>query len=129
MEKRKTERVATTAERLQEAMQAAGKKPVDLVKETGIDRGAISRYIAGKYEPKQTAVAKLAVALDVSEMWLFGYDVPKARTLEQKKNDQLSQLVVRMRRDPVFYNIVEMLDQVPADQLENIGGLVAGLLK
>jgi transcriptional regulator with XRE-family HTH domain len=129
MSMQKNERVATTAERLQEAMQAAGKKQVDLVRETGLERGAVSRYVAGKYEPKQTAVAKLAVALNVSEMWLFGYDVPKARTLEQKKNDQLAQLIVRMRRDPAFYNIVEMLDQVPADQLENLGGLIAGLLK
>jgi transcriptional regulator with XRE-family HTH domain len=129
MSMQKNERVATTAERLQEAMQAAGKKQVDLVRETGLERGAVSRYVAGKYEPKQTAVAKLAVALNVSEMWLFGYDVPKARTLEQKKNDQLAQLIVRMRRDPAFFNIVEMLDQVPADQLENLGGLIAGLLK
>ena len=129
MEKRKTERVATTAERLREAMEAAGKKPIDLVNITGIDRGAISRYLAGKYEPKQTAVTKLALALDVSEMWLFGYDVQKTRTLEQKKNDQLAQLIVRMKRDPAFYNIVEMLDQVPAGQLEHLGGLIAGLLK
>jgi transcriptional regulator with XRE-family HTH domain len=129
MSMQKNERVATTAERLQEAMQAAGKKQVDLVRETGLERGAVSRYVAGKYEPKQTAVAKLALALNVSEMWLFGYDVPKARTLEQKKNDQLAQLIVRMRRDPAFFNIVEMLDQVPADQLENLGGLIAGLLK
>lgn len=129
MEKRKTERVATTAERLREAMEAAGKKPIDLVNITGIDRGAISRYLAGKYEPKQTAVTKLALALDVSEMWLFGYDVPKTRTLEQKKNDQLAKLIVRLRQDPAFYNVVEKLDQVPAEQLENLGGLVAGLLK
>jgi transcriptional regulator with XRE-family HTH domain len=129
MDKQKNGRVATTAERLREARQDAGKKQVDLVNETGIERGAISRYLAGKYEPKQTAVTKLAKVLNVSEMWLFGYDVPKGRTLEQKKNDQLAQLIVRMRRDPAFYNIVEMLDQVPADQLENLGGLIAGLLK
>ena len=40
-------------------------KQVDFVRETGLERGAISRYVAGKYEPKQTAVAKLAVALNV----------------------------------------------------------------
>lgn len=129
MEIKKTERVATTAERLQEAMRDTGKKQVDLMNETGIERGAISRYVSGKYEPKQTAVTKLAIALNVSEMWLFGYDVPKTRTLAQKKNDQLAQLVVRMRQDSAFYNIVEMLDQVPADQLDNLSGLIAGLLK
>lgn len=129
MEEKKSSRKATTAERIREAMQDAGKKQVDLVRMTGLDKGAVSSYLAGKYEPKQTAIAKMAVALNVSEMWLWGYDVPKARTLEQKKNDQLAQLIVRMRRDPAFYNIVEMLDQVPPEQLENLGGLVAGLLK
>lgn len=124
-----SKRVTTTAERMREAMQEAGKKQVDLVRETGLERGAISRYLSGAYEPKQTAVSKLAIALNVSEMWLWGYDVPKGRTLEQKKTDQLAKLIGRMRRDPAFYNIVEMLDQVPADQLENLGGLVAGLLK
>lgn len=125
----KSKRIATTAERLQEAIQAAGKKPIDLVKASGIDRGAISRYLAGKYEPKQTAINKLAIALNVSEMWLWGYDVPMQRTIEQKKNDQLTQLIVRLRRDPAFYSIVCNLDQVTPEQLENIGGLVAGLLK
>jgi transcriptional regulator with XRE-family HTH domain len=125
----KSKRNATTAERLREAMQAAGKKQVDLVKETGIERGAISRYLAGKYEPKQAAINKLAVALNVSEMWLWGYDVPMQRTIEQKKNDKLSELVVRLRRDPAFYNIVENLDRLAPEQLENLGGLVAGLLK
>lgn len=129
MAESKSSRKATTAERIREAMQDAGKKQVDLVRMTGLDKGAVSSYLAGKYEPKQTAIAKMAVALNVSEMWLWGYDVPKARTLEQKKNDQLAQLIVRMRRDPAFYNIVEMLDQVPPEQLENLGGLVAGLLK
>lgn len=129
MENNKTERVATTAERLREAMAAAGMKQVDLVRETGIERGAISRYLAGKYEPKQTAATKLAMVLGVSEMWLFGYDVPKSRTLEQKKNDQLAKLIVRMRQDPAFFDVVEKLDQVPAEQLENLGGLIAGLLK
>lgn len=129
MEEKKSSRKATTAERIREAMQDAGKKQVDLVRMTGLDKGAVSSYLAGKYEPKQTAISKMAVALNVSEMWLWGYDVPKARTLEQKKNDQLAQLIVRMRRDPAFYNIVEMLDRVPPEQLENLGGLVAGLLK
>lgn len=127
MSENKNERIASTAERLKEAMTAAGKKQVDLVKETGLERGAISRYLSGQYEPKQAAVNKLAVALNVSEMWLWGYDVPKARTLEQKKNDQLSELIVRMRRDSLFFSIVENLDRVPPEQLENLAGLVAGL--
>lgn len=77
-------RIASTAVRLREAMEEAGKKQVDLMRETGLNRGTISRYLSGEYEPKQNAVQKLAVALDVSEVWLWGYDVPKERKKEEK---------------------------------------------
>lgn len=121
--------VATTSERLREAMRDANKKQIEVANETGLSHSSISRYLSGQMEPKSKAINKLAVVLDVSEMWLWGYDVPRSRTPEQKKTDQLAKLVGRMRREPGFYNIVEMLDQVPADQLDNLGGLIAGLLK
>lgn len=129
MEEKKSSRKATTAERILEAMQDAKKKQVDLVRETGIERSAISRYLKGEYEPKQAAVNKLAKALNVSEMWLWGYDVPKTRTPENIKNDQLTQLIVRMRQDQKFFDLVEKLDLVPPEQLETLTALVAGLLK
>lgn len=125
----KSKRKATTAERLREAMQAADKKQVDLVRETGIERGAISRYLAGKYEPKQAAINKLAVALNVSEMWLWGYDVPMQRTPEQKKNDALVGIVQQLRRDPDFLDVVQVLAELPADQYASIKQLLATLRK
>ena len=49
--------VATTAERLREAMSEAGKKQIDLANETGLPKSAISRYLSGEYEPKQKAIS------------------------------------------------------------------------
>ena len=71
------ERVDTIARRLALAMEKSGKRQTDIAKETGIDKGALSRYLKGTYEPKQDAIYKLASALDVSEMWLMGYDFPE----------------------------------------------------
>ena len=102
----------STATRLKKAMDAAGTKQADLVRETGLDRGSISSYLSGKYEPKQKAIFKLAKALDVSENWLMGYDVPMERSPESKKNDQLAKLIVRLRTDENFYNMVVALDSV-----------------
>lgn len=76
-------RIDTTANRIREAMECAGKRQADIVRETGIDKGALSHYLKGKYEPKQDVVYKLAVALNVSEMWLWGYDCPKERPPEK----------------------------------------------
>ena len=110
------ERVALTKDRLKEAMQAVGKKQADLVRETGLNRGTISRYLSGEVEPRMDAAHKLAAALGVSEMWLGGYDVPRARTQSAIKNDQLAELVVRMRRDPEFFEAVSKLANLkPAD--------------
>jgi transcriptional regulator with XRE-family HTH domain len=123
------ERVATTSERLQEAMRVAGKKQVDLVRETGLERGAVSRYVAGKYEPKQTAINKLAVALNVSEMWLWGYDVPMSRTQEQKKTDAIADAVVRMRKDPEFFEVVSLLAELPPEEYASVKTLLTALSK
>ena len=95
--------------RLRKAMDARGKKQADLMRETGLDRGAISSYLSGKYEPKQKAIYKLSQALDVSEAWLLGYEVPMERSLESKKNAQLAKLIVRLRSDEGFYNTVVTL--------------------
>lgn len=104
----------TTANRLRIAMNNIGKKQIDLVRETGIDKGAMSHYLKGKYEPKQDTIYKLAKALDVSEMWLWGYDCEMKRTVEQKNNDAMSDIIIRMRTDEDFFeaiNIMYMLDE------------------
>lgn len=52
-----------------------------------LDNGALSSYISGKYEPKQTNIYKIAKALDVNEAWLMGHDVP----MERKSKDSAYQ--------------------------------------
>lgn len=118
---------ATIAQRLREALTAAEKKQADLVRETGLDRGAVSSYLSGKYEPKQKAIYKMAQALDVSESWLLGFDVPMQRTTDQKKNDQLAKLIVKMRSDVEFYNLVVALAELDEKQYRGIKDLVAAL--
>lgn len=115
-----TRRTATTAERMLQAMAEAQKKQADLVRETGLNKGTISRYLSSEVEPRRDAVNKLAIALDVSEMWLYGYDVPKARTAEQKKNDEIVGLVAQLRKDPEFFNVVSDLAELPAGEYASI---------
>jgi transcriptional regulator with XRE-family HTH domain len=116
---------ATISQRLREALAAAGKKQADLVRETGLDRGSISSYLSGKYEPKQKAIYKMAQALDVSEAWLLGYNVPMARTPESKKNDQLAKLIVKLRTDADFYETVVSLAELNESQYRGIKQLIA----
>lgn len=75
-------RSSTTSQRLIEAMATAQMKQADLARATGLSKGGISNYVMGRYEPKSDIVSKLAKALNCSEMWLMGYDVPKERQKE-----------------------------------------------
>lgn len=80
-------RISTTPERLRLALSNANMKQVELSYKTGLDKGSISCYLSGKYEPKSDAINKMAIALNVNEMWLWGYDVPMER--EKKTPDKI----------------------------------------
>ena len=118
-------RVATLATRLKEALQLTGMKQADLVRLTGLDKGSINHYLKGKYEPKSHAIRKLAIALNVSEMWLWGYDVPIERTAFQKKNEKLLAVITRLRTDDDFFDLVETLSQLELEQYDSIKQLIA----
>lgn len=70
--------------RLYEAMTRAGLRQVDLEKKTGINRSSLSRYLSGDYEPNGDRLHRLAVALDVSEAYLLGYDIAPDREPEEE---------------------------------------------
>ena len=80
---------STTSIRLQEIMKKKDIKQADLARLTGVSRGAVSNYVLGRYEPKSDIINKFAKALNCSEMWLWGYDVPAERQ-EAYPNDELS---------------------------------------
>lgn len=121
-------RIESTANRIRSAMNLANKKQADIVRETGIDKGALSSYLKGKYEPKQDVIHKLAKALDVSEMWLWGYDCPMKRLETQKKNDALTDIVVRLRTDGKFASAVEGLNKLDEVQLASVMQVVSAFL-
>lgn len=123
------ERIALTKDRLNEAMKRAGKKQADLVRDTGLNRGTISRYLSGEVEPRQDAAYKLALALNVSETWLWGYDVPMERSDVQKKNDDLVKIIAQMRKDPKFFDIVSKLAELPVEQYDSLTTIISALGK
>ena len=120
---------AQLRDRLQDAMQMRGLRAIDLVDRTGIPKNTLSYYLSGKTEPKADRIYSLAAALDVNEAWLLGYDVPISRNPGQKKNDQLAQLVARMRNDDLFLQAVTDLAGLDAAQLQTVTQLLDALRK
>jgi transcriptional regulator with XRE-family HTH domain len=70
-------KVASLAERLTEAVSIRKIRPIDLSRATGIEKATVSSYMTGKRDnPRNDKVFAMAEALNVSEHWLMGYDVP-----------------------------------------------------
>ena len=110
-------RSSTTSQRLREAMDAAKMKQADLARATGLSKGGISNYVMGRYEPKSDIISKLAIALNCSEMWLMGYDVPKER--RQKSPDQTiltegEQMLLKLFRQIPEENRAMVLEMIRA---------------
>lgn len=122
-------RVSDFKNRLREALNARDMKARDLSKKTEIPEGAISYYLSGKSQPKGDRLHTLCVALNVSEAWILGYDIPMERTAEQRQNDDLIKIIAQMKKDPKFFNIVSKLAELPEKQYDSLTTIISALGK
>lgn len=125
--KQSNERIDSLKNRLRAALSARNMKAADLCERTGIPKGAVSYYMAGKSQPKADRVHLMSTALGVSEAWLMGFDVPMERTEAQKKNDDLVQVIAKLRKDPDFFEVVSILASLKPDDYASIKQLVSAL--
>lgn len=63
----------TFSTRLNTSIEIKGCKQIDIVNNTGITKGALSSYLAGRYKPKNKMLKLLADYLEVNKEWLDGY--------------------------------------------------------
>lgn len=73
------EKTETCGKRIEKALIIRKMKQADLCKLAHIPKSSLSLYLRGAYEPKKDRLYEMAVVLNVSEMWLMGYDVPMER--------------------------------------------------
>ena len=133
-------KTSSTSERLKEIMHIRQLKQADLARATGLAKGGISNYITGRYEPKSDVISKLAKALNCSEMWLWGYDVPMERqglkNIPSDKNElsegekmwlELYHRVSDETRD-VLINMMESFDKASPETQQILLGMIRGAL-
>jgi transcriptional regulator with XRE-family HTH domain len=78
----------STADRLKIIMNERNLKQVDILNlsipicakyDIKMNKSDISQYVSGKVEPSQEKLVVLGLALNVTEAWLMGFDVPMER--------------------------------------------------
>lgn len=80
----------TTAQRLKAIMDLRNLRQVDILNAAKpfcenygikLERNDLSQYVSGKVVPGQDKLTILGLALNVSEAWLMGFDVPIERNI------------------------------------------------
>lgn len=117
----------TTAQRLEQVMKSRSMRQVDILnaaqpycKKYGVKLGKndLSQYVSGKVEPGQDKLTILGLALNVSEAWLMGYDVPAEREIPPtatmsdgriKEYVQLFELLSDEQKDIIIHAIKGIL--------------------
>lgn len=103
--------------RIAEALSIRGWKQVDLVERTGIAKASINGWVKQNWQPKQKSLMKMAKVLDVSEMWLAGYDVPMERPTEQKKADEFITEIHQLKDNAQLRRLLTYASKLTPDQL------------
>lgn len=101
----------STAIRLKLLMKKRNLRQVDILEKSKpfcekygvkLGRNDLSQYVNGKVEPGQEKLTILGLALNVSEAWLMGFDVP----IERRSNDDLTE------KSPKILQYYEMLNVI-----------------
>ena len=71
------------SERLLYVMKLKNIRQRDIANGANVSKSLISQYISGKFKPKTDKLYKIAETLNVSPMWLAGYDVPMSNKKEE----------------------------------------------
>lgn len=116
-------------ERLKQCLEIRGITQSQLAIRANIDKGQLSSYISGKYKPRQNNIDALAKALNVSEAWLMGFDVPMERQPDpvpapaplpadqQQLNDLYTQLDSSNKKKVIIYTQNLLSTQRMEDEL------------
>lgn len=99
--------------RLKYAMKYRNIKQADLADKIGCSKSLITRYIKGQTNAKQGNLKLLSEALQVSPVWLMGYDVP----MTNKTKSTLSEV------------IKSIVDSLSDEQLEKLKIIIDTMFK
>lgn len=107
--------------RLSEVISSSGLSYADLEKKTNIAKSSIQRYATGKTKKIPIdAVKSIADATGSSAAWIMGWTDGET----QKKNDIITDIILRLRSDDNFMEVVKDLYNSTDEQINAIKSLL-----
>lgn len=100
--------VDSFVDRFNTALKKRGIRPTELADKTKLSRSTISHYMSGYTQPKSDKLFILSKALNVSEQWLMGFDVPMERNTKKDIDIDLTGKTITTQ---IAYVIKKLLDE------------------
>lgn len=98
----------------------------DLAERMGYkNHSVIARIESGKIDINQTRLDQFASVLGLSHAYLLGLITEE----QSNQNDRLAQLILKMRKDPEFFEAVSDMADLSASDFGNVRGLLSALGK
>lgn len=128
-------KISNTSCRLKQLMRERNLRQVDILAlakpycekyDVKLGKNDLSQYVNGKVEPGQEKLTVIGLALNISETWLMGYDVPIERSdfpLSPKTQKSLYNTAEEMFSFNEFYNLSQGAKDLAKDydSLDNWG--------
>jgi transcriptional regulator with XRE-family HTH domain len=119
--------ILNIGEKIRAARQAKGMTQEELGAVLGVQKSAIAKYESGRVvNIKRSTLKKISDVLNIPPFELI-FDEEHRKI--QKKNDALTDIVVRMRTDNEFFSIIEGLSRLDTVQLASVKQVVDAFLK
>ena len=124
---------SSTSERLKQIMNERSLRQVDILEAAKpfcekygvkLAKNDLSQYVSGKVEPGQEKLTVLGLALNVSETWLMGYDVPMERDETIKKDPATNGEVSPEKRERL-----DLIDRLSDDQCGKLSNIIKEAIK
>lgn len=114
------------ARRIKELRKERNMTLEDVAKIVGVGKSTVRKWETGMIENmRRDKIAALAKALGTTPVALMGWIDEE----EEKKNDILSDIILKMRTDDTFMSVVENLYKLDKDKLETINQMLNTLFK
>nr|DAP37253.1 MAG TPA: helix-turn-helix domain protein [Caudoviricetes sp.] len=112
--------------RLRKAVEDSGYSQTQLCEITGINKGALSSYLSGRYYPKQQAIEKLSEALKVPIFWLMGYENEEDSQEENSYyiDKEARKLAQFLFENPEYRVLFDAAKDVSAKDLETVKTII-----
>ena len=114
--------------RLRKAVENSGYSQTQLCEITGINKGALSSYLSGRYYPKQQAIEKLSEALNVPIFWLMGYDTESEDDSQEDNSyyidKEARELAQFLYENPKYKILFDAAKDVSAEDLEMVKTII-----